>query len=327
MCGMCTIVLAALAGWCLLLVSSNTEINGGHNLWESLQALPASCTGGGDASPSLTVTVREGVHLLQPASGVGSSNDSRLPPGAAAPWPLLNLSCDLILRGVPNPGTQLLPTLVLPLQSGIIAPGAAGLQLQGLVLLDLPPGPLESLPSGMASVLGWTWVLNRAPPPPSFDWSLDPLDSCSNHTATWATHPVTAATGTATRTKGALGPDAAPAASSSMPGGEGAKPAAGSAGGAEWAAASVTLADCVLVLPDDEVAYWAAWLWPSALSDRMDWPSQQAEQAARQWLTRARGSAGGSQAAGEGWGCPPAAPGLRSWLQQLGMGLPRACGC
>ncbi|GFH25745.1 hypothetical protein HaLaN_23756, partial [Haematococcus lacustris] len=67
----------------------------------------------------------EGVHLLQPASGVGSSNDSRLPPGAAAPWPLLNLSCDLILRG-------------------IIAPGAAALQLQGLVLLDLPPGPLES---------------------------------------------------------------------------------------------------------------------------------------------------------------------------------------
>ncbi|KAJ9512296.1 hypothetical protein QJQ45_012918 [Haematococcus lacustris] len=163
----------------------------------------------------------------------------------------------------------------------------------------------------------------RAPPPPSFDWSLDPLDSCSNHTATWATHPVTAATGTATRTKGALGPDAAPAASSSMLGGEGAKPAAGSAGGAEWAAASVTLADCVLVLPDDEVAYWAAWLWPSALSDRINWPSKQAEQAARQWQTRARGSAGGSQAAGEGWGCPPAAPGLRSWLQQLGMGLPR----
>ncbi|KAJ9512089.1 hypothetical protein QJQ45_012641 [Haematococcus lacustris] len=232
--------------------------------------------------------------------------------------------------GVPNPGTQLLPTLVLPLQSGIIAPGAAALQLQGLVLLDLPPGPLESLPSGMASVLGWTWPLpsddafaaprpRRAPPPPSFDWSLDPLDSCSNHTATWATHPVTAAT----RTNGALGPDAAPATISSRPGGEGAKPAAGAAGGAEWAAASVTLADCVLVLPDDEVAYWAAWLWPSALSDRMDWPSQQAEQAARQWLTRARGSAGGSQAAGEGWGCPPAAPGLRSWLQQLGMGLPR----
>ncbi|GFH11524.1 hypothetical protein HaLaN_07035 [Haematococcus lacustris] len=147
----------------------------------------------------------------------------------------------------------------------------------------------------------------RVPPPPSFDWSLDPLDSCSNHTAAWATHPppgfpaasdghtrspavtvppVRAATGTATRTKGALGPDAAPAASSSIPGGEGAKPAAGAAGGAEWATASVTLADCVLVLPDDEVAYWAAWLWPSALT----------------------------------------APGLRSWLQQLGMGLPRVAG-